>query len=388
MAMPDAPSETVRGVCACGQRVRIKNARPGLTIACPRCHKQITIAVSLDGAPGEFAGGLIAVCREAEELREAVPIDVGPISMARDGARPGVTGRVTYSHDDEIVASALSGGTYSTFIGTPRGPTSAAGARQPGGLPGYVRDFFLSFAFAGSVRAAVTVMVAALFFGLVGAMVRFSVASIGVFGPLLVVPMLFAALFLQVLILAFFWNILEETIAGRDDDIGLGADLDFWHSFVRPALILLLFMLALCLPGLSAWFMAATVAPASMPPIALGFFVTLVTLQVMAWFFWPLMLVSYCVGDTIAMLRPDLLVRCVIGVGLAYPVVWLLVSGIAAVWVFGGELASRLDGLFPYSEYAVAFCANFLTLYLGYALFRGIGLVYRHFRHRFPWQFE
>lgn len=387
--MSGSHSETVRGVCSCGQRLRIRNARAGLQVACPRCHRPIVIGVGLDDGQDDGGGGLIAIARDPGELREALPIDTGTISLARDDARPGVTGRVTYSHDDEIVAAALRGGAYSTFPGAPRQTAAQAPARQPGGLLGFLRDFFLSFAFGGNMRAAVTVLVTALFFGLVGVLVHFAFANAGLSLSFIVAaPLIVAGILLNLMILAFFWNVLEQTIAGRDDEIGLGVDLDLWHTFVRPALILLAFSLATFLPGASAWVMAEVVPPDRMNPVALGFFLTFVAMQVAIWFLWPVMVVSYSVGETIAMLRPDLLVRCILGIGWAYPILWLLLSVIAALWVFGDLLADKLSGRFPGSEYAAEFCAQFLAVYLGYALFRGIGLVYRHFRHRFPWQFE
>lgn len=387
--MPESHSETVRGVCSCGQRVRIKNARPGLQVACPRCRRPIVIGVGLYDDARDGAGGLIAMPRDPEELREAVPVDTGTITLARDDARPGVTGRVTYTHDDEVVASALSGGTYATYLGGAREAGVEAEVRRPGGIVGYLRDFFLSFAFAGNARAAATVLVTGLCFGLLGALISFGFANAGAFLSFVVgVPLLAAAFMLNLMILAFFWNILEQTIAGKDDEIGLGVDLDVWHTFVRPALILLFFSLASFLPGATAWGMAQVVPPENMNPVALGFFIFFLVLQLAIWFLWPIMVVSYCVGETIAILRPDLLVRCIIGVGWSYPVVWLLASGIAAAWALSDLLTALLHGRFPGSQYVAAFCSEFLTIYLGYALFRGIGLVYRHFRHRFPWQFE
>ena len=64
---------------------------------------------------------------------------------------------------------------------------------------------------------------------------------------------------------------------------------------------------------------------------------------------------------------------------------WMLIVAVAGGLV--GFLfldAAQWPTAAQWAYVPVAFCS---ILYLGYVLFRSLGLLFRHFRHRFPWRF-
>jgi hypothetical protein len=105
----DEPSEQpiIRGTCACGQRYRIRNAQPGVIVACPSCARGIYV-LEADLRAAAADDRLMPLQIETDEAPEAVLLDVGDIRVADAGSRPGLTGTVAYRHDDERLMSALS----------------------------------------------------------------------------------------------------------------------------------------------------------------------------------------------------------------------------------------------------------------------------------------
>ncbi len=106
-------------------------------------------------------------------------------------------------------------------------------------------------------------------------------------------------------------------------------------------------------------------------------------------------LMSIAIGQSVWFLRPDWLVRCVVAIGPSYALAWLLaaavvVGGVQALeWVgwlasltFGLHWSIRLLALFVFPA-----VTSSVSIYLGYVLFRTIGLLYRHHGQRFPWRF-
>ena len=127
-------------------------------------------------------------------------------------------------------------------------------------------------------------------------------------------------------------------------------------------------------------------APKSPNTLALS-----LVLLALGWFFWPVAVMSYAMGRSFAYLRPDWLVRCVYGIGPVYLIAWVLVMGTIAAWYgfyIGIGLLDNLPlwgkGLLAIVVSPLAACVN---LYFGYVLFRMIGLLFRHYRTRFPWKF-
>ena len=112
----------------------------------------------------------------------------------------------------------------------------------------------------------------------------------------------------------------------------------------------------------------------------------------LGWLFWPVAVMSVALGHTILFIRPDWLARCIIGIGPVYLLAWLLVMITLVAWIFywatplpsvaGVHVAVRI-----FLAAAIRICSVAVNFYFGYVLFRMLGLLFRHFRARFPWKY-
>jgi hypothetical protein len=86
-------------------------------------------------------------------------------------------------------------------------------------------------------------------------------------------------------------------------------------------------------------------------------------------------------------LRPDWLVRSLVGIGPLYIVPWLLVV-VTVVGGYGLLAGMERMGTIPFvGEILFTIAFALLALYLGYVIFRILGLLYRHFHARLPFDF-
>ena len=99
----ESPS-VVRGRCACGRRYRIRNARPGVTVACPNCRRSIPVTLT-DLRQADSDENFIPIHVESEALLEAVPVTQGALRLAPKGSRPGLTGARVLSHEEAVLAN-------------------------------------------------------------------------------------------------------------------------------------------------------------------------------------------------------------------------------------------------------------------------------------------
>ncbi|HUU99190.1 MAG TPA: hypothetical protein VM487_25945, partial [Phycisphaerae bacterium] len=188
-------------------------------------------------------------------------------------------------------------------------------------------------------------------------------------GPLGLISIILAALVL-LYVVQFYWSILTHTAGGKDELSWFDADWDLWDDAFKP-LIWLAAISGLCsLPAFGLyWYVPA--AYVWKDPVVWAALIG-------GWFFWPVAVMSVALGNTLLFVRPDWLVRCALGIGPVYLLAWLLVMTVLVGWTAVYRFHAGLAGL-PPVRLAV-------SLYLGYVLFRMLGLLFRHFRGRFPWK--
>jgi hypothetical protein len=244
-------------------------------------------------------------------------------------------------------------------------PTSprAAASGQTAPPPSFLANLVASLYLAGRLDNTVVMGATAIGFGmlmLVG----------GLLGPLVVLAY---ALVLCGMVV-FYWQILVRTASGDDGISWSQPDWGFVDDVLWPVI----------------WVLVASVVcfgPAHWLRYQLATYTYVIEIYVAALLvggiLWPVALMSVAIGRSILFLRPDWLVRCIIGIGPVYGVAWLVVAGTTVVW----ELVTRLPAQMPRP---VIFLAPFLRaaidLYCGYIVFRTLGLLYRHYQARLPWQ--
>ena len=169
----------------------------------------------------------------------------------------------------------------------------------------------------------------------------------------------------------FYWAVLKHTANDEDVIPWAQTDWSFWYDGFKPLTWMIIISFLCTLPALVLRWLAPP--PLNSDPAA--FAIALAA----GWFFWPVAVMSVALGNTILFVRPDWLVRCVIGIGPVYLVAWMAVLLAVIGWVLFLQFWQYWIWI-PVLGFAV-------NLYFGYIVFRTLGLLFRHFRARFPWQF-
>lgn len=360
----------VRGRCACGKRYRIRNARAGVTVTCPNCQRPITVT-DADLRAAFVDARLIPLQPETTQPLEAIPLDHGELSLAPEGSRPGLTGRRALGHEEAMLAAATHGRlTMGETYADMQPPAPPSDVRvlielEPG-RRAFVHDLLASLYFAGIRRNALNVLVIALACWLMASLQYVLIF----FGPFVLFMLPIYGIILLYTV-QFYWSVLRMTAGGEDEIPWVQSDLSWWHDAFKPlAWIVLISALCSAPAIIVGWYGLPDIGgklPTWWPALAAG------------WFFWPVAVMSSALGNTILFIRPDWLVRCIIGIGPVYLVAWVAVMLAVAGWcVFLGF--SIIWVWVPVLGFAV-------NLYFGYVVFRTLGLLFRHFRARFPWKF-
>lgn len=386
------PVVTVRGRCACGRRFRIRNARAGLGVACPNCQRIIQLSdIDIRAALGGDDDRIIGLKPDEVELIEAIPVTRGArLRLASEGSRPGLTGHRAFEHEEAQVVSALSPQNFNNPTATPTPGATVALYSSDDPIP--VRTFFddllASFYFAGYLSNALSLALSAAIL---------AVPTVVLFiAPMNLMFMLGAIITLSMVIVAgfvlqFYWGVLECTVGNEDEIPWVQERFDLMEDILRPAFWLAVLSVECTAPAIIGTIISQKMAAAPLPVWA-G-----IALLALGWFFWPVGVMSVALGRTVYFLRPDWLVRCVIGIGPSYLVACMVIALTIAGWWSVGYVRDQLNNLYavvgPNWQWAlmiayiplitVLFTIN---LYFGYVLFRTLGLLFRHFRRRLPWR--
>lgn len=369
----------VRVRCACGQRVRVKNARAGAIVQCPRCARSIQLT-DADLRAALLGVALQPMQADIAHAPDAIPLGDERLRLARTGSRPGATGEVVET-EEELVrdllnpsafsarrrATAERGATPDSYAGLPRSEVLQRFVTEVGAsfvLGGRLRNLWTLAATVGGVLVPLAVMT-----GLMYVTQGWYVASRAGLAVGLVMLALSVTGILQ-----FWWTTLTQTASGEDDIPIFVPEWDFLSDAVRPAVTLVIS--ALVAFGPAAWMWAAyrTAVPQFHATIAL---------LVLGSTLWPLVLLSLGACGSLVLLLPDRLVATLRGLGAAYLVAWGVEVVSVAVVIGCAMLESRLATT-SLSQLALDVTWLLITMYVGYVLFRTIGLLYRCFAHRLP----
>lgn len=337
---------------------------------CPNCRRPIPIT-DADLRTAAADARMIPMQTEATESLEVIPIDYGELRLAPEGSRPGLTGKKALLHEEAMLASAMRGsltlgGTFAD-INPPAvdGNAPVLIEFEPGGRA-FVHDVLASFYCAGLPGNALNILVIAAACWVM-VLLQYVLVFLGPF-QLLMIP-IYGIVFLY--LVQFYWSVLRTTAAGEDEIPWAQTDWSFWHDGFKPLMWMAAISLLCSLPcGLLGWYgkLGVPLGPvAGWAVLAAG------------WFFWPVAVMSVALGETIRFVRPDWLVRCVIGIGPVYVVAWAAVVIAVAGWYAFLQHWSIWIWI-PVVGFAV-------NLYFGYVVFRTMGLMFRHFRARFPWKY-
>ncbi|MCG3125251.1 MAG: hypothetical protein CHACPFDD_00067 [Phycisphaerae bacterium] len=377
MDPPTPPTIQIR--CVCGKRYRVKNAQVGFRASCPSCGSLIEVTPA-DLVTGFTDDGLIRMSDDAGEARDAILVSPEPIRLAGKGAQPGLTGAIKYTSEDALLSAALTGRAPATFGGGPGATLTTS--EPPPAVRTFVGDLFSSFLLAGNRNNAIYLAIGAAW---CTALIIVTMLIPFIFKPIVIPGIVLLFIYLS----QSYWQVLRMTAQGDDEIPWFASDLDLTEDVVRPTFWVGLVSLFCSTPAM----IFASYAQASISGPALHAGVALFLLA--GWFFWPVALMSIAIGQSVWFLRPDWLVRCVVAIGPSYALAWLLaaavvVGGVQALeWVgwlasltFGLHWSIRLLALFVFPA-----VTSSVSIYLGYVLFRTIGLLYRHHGQRFPWRF-
>lgn len=368
----------VRFRCRCGQRCRVRNAQPDTVIRCPKCQRPIRLTrADLQAAAAGVAFEPLqpAAQAAADELQEALPLAGDELRMAPSDAAHGTLGGVEHT-EESLAAGLLQTHTPSNWPANP----DVHAHEEPGAAVcrrSFVDDLLQTLILGGDRQNLFVLLCTA---GALAAMTLVQLCLGMVFG-LFAYPL---TLILGVLILMFMvhylWSTMTRTAMGEDDIPIVEPTWSLWDDGLVP-LVELALITAFCF--VPAWVTQAWMA--NTPDRVLIVY----GLLLLGSMLWPVAVMSVAIGDSLAMLRPDLLVRCIIGIGPVYVLAWGLVWGAVVLWNVTWTHIDSVNLPIPVlGAMLVTFAAAFAALYIGYVIFRTLGLLYRHFHQRFPWRFD
>ncbi len=356
---PDLPQPGCIARCACGQRVRIAAPRPGARYGCPKCKRPLRIpaaAPQVPPAPSRPASVAAPAAGAPNGPAAAAPADgdlfldlaVGP-AVAVDGPPP--------------VAAAAPDVPMEDGTTTTTRPVHFTASRS------FLHDLATAFVLNGRPQNVIGVLAMGLACGVPSILRSVPFLSCLIW-PLLVVVYVIVLLY----VIQFLWHTLTSTAGGEDEIPLIQPDFSWWDDAVMPA-IWLMAISGLCFgPALYFRFFAETRESL----LVLG-------LMIAGSFFWPVAVMSVALGDSLLFVRPDWLLRCIFGIGPVYIVAWLtlVASLFVSVWMQVAAIPHNLLAfilIYPLASWII-------RIYFGYVMFRILGLLFRHFRERFPWNF-
>lgn len=364
------PAEgVVRGRCGCGRRLRIRNAHAGAHITCPGCGRSVALSAS-DVAAGALPDEVLFVAPDDDHgvppPEAGLVVHDAPIRPARAGSRLGLAQVVNFAHEETALSSALGG--YST---TPR--SAALGYGAAGAGQRVVRDFWTdllaSFYFAGVWNNALNLVLTA---GMVAVLTSLA-AAVPVAG-------LLVQFFVLLYTVQFNFSVFDCTVRGEDEVPWFLSDFNVFEDIVAPLVRMVVVTFFCALPGIVFLWFVRNPSDAQWAIyyslIAAGFLL------------WPIAMMAVMLEETILCLRPDVLIHAVVRIGPKYLVTCLMLYVVVAGWATFLGLNIRTGSVTGDIIAAVVrlLIAPFVSLYFSYALFRTVGLLYRHFHARLPWR--
>ncbi len=362
--MADTAETIVRGRCRCGQRYRIRHARAGRVVHCPKCGRPIIIREEDITAAG--SGLPLAPDQPESPPLEAVPLDGGDLKLAPSDALPGLSGKRVFPTDDVAAASA------GLKLSLPD-PTPARGGvwGSPGTGGGMFVDLCRGLALGGRPRNLIPFAWTTL-----ACTVALWVLTAA---PFLMMFALGWLVFLATVAYAvrFLWGVLVLAANGEDDLSGLSDDWSWVHDAILPTIWLIIFSLVALVPSwIVRWYVpdSLTVKP-----------MLVLCALVLGVFFWPAMIMAAGMGRPGYAVRPDILVRTVIAIGPAYLLAWAMVVAGFVIWLGMIWVVGWLATHAALPGFLLLMMGTFAEIYSGYVVFHSLGVIYYHRSHRMPW---
>ncbi len=350
--------------CACGAKGAVPDQFAGKRVKCPKCAARIDV-------PGPAP--LVPSAPSAAQDSGAYDIAPGPapVAAAPDGQR------VSVSAAGNLRRLAPPGLSASDLPAAPSRASLVRASRSRHELElaarrerGFARDLLGAVFFIASPRG-------------VGMFVAMSViAALGV------APTYWVSVTCTGVLCAYFFAVVVEAAGGERGLPGFNDWEGVWESAAVPALTFIGVSVVLALPAVAAYFLMPMVGASE--ETATG---GAIVLGVAAALLWPVAILVVSLGDFSSIIRVDMLVRTAIAAPLAYLVVLVMVGASFGLEVYASDaIAAAMapeDGDPEEGLTRLGFGARALVeivaLYCSLVAMQAIGLYYRHFSDRFPW---
>ncbi|MCP4593382.1 MAG: DUF4013 domain-containing protein [bacterium] len=204
-------------------------------------------------------------------------------------------------------------------------------------------------------------------------------------------------------IIGWYMSIIPETASGEDDLPSFSGDGGLFEDSVKPALAYCATYVVLMIPAV-VYALLVVEALGGVGVVDLLFvdvgsilesgsvaLVPLFALVFLGLFFWPIALMCVSMGGFWSILRIDLLLIAVVRTLPAYTLIFAMV--VAATLLPGlitEAISSRigLGGGLSRGAFITAVASSAVGVYFWIVTMQLIGLYYRHFKRRFPWDWE
>ena len=195
---------------------------------------------------------------------------------------------------------------------------------------------------------------------------------------------------------AYMFAIIVETAAGQDELPDMPGVTSIWEDVLRPFFLVIASGLYAFLPAIIVLiiYIVRLVKSGGDTPDqrdimeAIMAVPILLVLFIGGLFVWPMIMLGLALSESLSVVRPDLVIRSIIGTIGPYIVccVCILLSWVAWVWA-EGSFVKNADG-----SLGTLLIAGLLSQIGGLCIWiyamRAMGLLYRHYKHRLAWTFE
>lgn len=331
-------SSVMTAACACGMAIRYRAEHIGRTVKCRSCGG----AVSLTGPERERIR-----FDDDDDEDAAYAIAAAPVKL------PG--------HSPLAAEAPTAMSTPPSAVARTLGRDRQIESRR---THGFWRDAGRSFLFWQTPTGAIALAVVTVLL-----LVRSVIGYIPILGLILVIA-------ITGMVWGFYLEVIRYT-AGGDDDL---PDASEWNGFVDSAIVPIVQLLAVT---------GACVAPAVALQLAGVDGIPVFVAAAFGAFLWPVTMLAASIGGAGAAVRLDLHVRTVASAFTPYLYVWfmLVVAGLAnftSLLEGMGVLPDFLERAMT-SGFLATLVMTFMGVYTTIIVMKLIGLYYRHYSDRFPW---
>ncbi|OPZ98637.1 MAG: hypothetical protein BWY71_01210 [Planctomycetes bacterium ADurb.Bin412] len=212
------------------------------------------------------------------------------------------------------------------------------------------------------------------------------IASLPLGGPLFGM----AKFMITAYIFAYMFDVVVTTAGGEDELPNLPVLTDWWDDIIRPYLLFQFSFLYALLPGIAVGiYFLILFYGSEAETFPAGQLMLLAVLFGLGLFFWPMTIMGLALGGSIVTIRPDYVVRSILGTFFPYLACCVSLYLCCLAWGIShfsfGAVVAKEGSIAGYILMGLAGQIGGLCLWI-YAM-RTMGLLYRHYRHRLAWDF-